>query len=748
MSNTTSNQAINRMDEPCSHRMVVIALLSTLATLLIVTAYPSGKPADDLMSLSFSSTYLWIASQSFALTLPGLLLGSAIGHFAPKTGSFVGAWLMMSVPVIILCDAMTFNWIAERFLSGTLGGIATSLLPALALHVTPSSVAQGVVIVVAVFLTGTVVWKTSGAFARKWAMREDSVRPIVATALLSVAAVVTSFSALTSYARTTSEMARCSTRHPFCAFHIVGYRGVGVPVPAKQGEVLPRLRGLQSIGVVQQREREQLALTLDPNGIRDAPTAGNPQNVIMLVVECLRPEVIDAEVMPNLHAFSQRSIHCANNFSSGNATCQSMFSLVTGLEAVWFRRGVAAQPILNRLLHQAGYELAFYGGQTDWHEYHMDGFVNPTQYDDFQIEEPDVPATDLRAVQRTLEFIHQAAESPRVAEGAPVGGQDGRSQPTPRAALCYLYSTHSRFRYSDPKDRVFQPEASESVLMSHAPELRDQFYNRYKNSLRTMDRMLAPLLREDCVVLVMGDHGEPFLDDGTAIHGTRLSRFQNMTPALIYYPGVRPRRIESPTFHSDLLPTLLSILGLTVSDPGVFDGVDLISADERDLAQREFVTCNFLDSTSMLVGPWTSDPSRPFGIRVSFDISDWQSSYLNPIDDQGYEYEYEQDHRIAGEADREGREAFARWAVRRFGEQATDESRSSEELFEEFFHSADQETRMAALKIAGSVADPPDYLYDLIADASRDPVVEIRNEAKNLVIRVNRYRGRSRSESP
>ncbi len=56
--------------------------------------------------------------------------------------------------------------------------------------------------------------------------------------------------------------------------------------------------------------------------------------------------------------------------------------------------------------------------------------------------------------------------------------------------------------------------------------------------------------------MVLGDHGEPFLDDGTAIHGTRLSRFQNMTPAVIYYPGVQPRTIQLPTFHPDLLPTL------------------------------------------------------------------------------------------------------------------------------------------------------------------------------------------------
>ena len=68
-----------------------------------------------------------------------------------------------------------------------------------------------------------------------------------------------------------------------------------------------------------------------------------------------------------------------------------------------------------------------------------------------------------------------------------------------------------------------------------------------------------------------------------------------MTPAVIYYPGVVPRKIDASTYHADLLPTLLSILNLTVTDSSVFDGVDLTQASDEMLSQRGVVSRNYMD---------------------------------------------------------------------------------------------------------------------------------------------------------
>ena len=82
--------------------------------------------------------------------------------------------------------------------------------------------------------------------------------------------------------------------------------------------------------------------------------------------------------------------------------------------------------------------------------------------------------------------------------------------------------------------------------------------------------------------------------------------------------------------------------------------------------------------------------------------------------------------------------------VDRVGSEILREDKSEEELFSEFFRSEDRETRLSVLKIARDIATPDPYLYDLIAEAARDEDPEIRTMAKDIVIRTERYAGKSR----
>jgi hypothetical protein len=49
--------------------------------------------------------------------------------------------------------------------------------------------------------------------------------------------------------------------------------------------------------------------------------------------------------------------------------------------------------------------------------------------------------------------------------------------------------------------------------------------------------------------------------------------------AAFHPSGVKPRVIQHKTMHADILPTLLSIMGVPVTQPESFDGVDLTSVD-------------------------------------------------------------------------------------------------------------------------------------------------------------------------
>jgi hypothetical protein len=130
MNKSSTTRAVTAK-EIYAHRLLIVALIATLATFLIAAVYPSGSAADVSMSLSCGAAHGWLAAQSFALTIPGLVLGLLVGRLLARCGAWLGAAVILAVPVIVFCDVMTFTWIAERFFSDATVRIVTTLLPAI-----------------------------------------------------------------------------------------------------------------------------------------------------------------------------------------------------------------------------------------------------------------------------------------------------------------------------------------------------------------------------------------------------------------------------------------------------------------------------------------------------------------------------------------------------------------------------------------------------------------------------------------
>ena len=253
----------------------------------------------------------------------------------------------------------------------------------------------------------------------------------------------------------------------------------------------------------------------------EASDAATMPDVLIVVVESFRHELIAPDVMPHLWSYAEKGIWCRQHFSGGNATNHGMFSLLNGLEAIWYERSVRYSPLLNRLFRQAGYELGFFGGHNDWRKFLMDGYISREHYDVFQIDSPNWLASDRRATQRAASFLDRSDERDR-----PASAPDRAKRP--RLAVLYLYSTHANY-HSYAEDRVFLPAADDRFLIPYTQTARPEVWNRYKNSARSIDRLLAAVMRPDRIVVVTGDHGESFLEDGVCGHGARISKYQNMT---------------------------------------------------------------------------------------------------------------------------------------------------------------------------------------------------------------------------
>jgi arylsulfatase A-like enzyme len=123
---------------------------------------------------------------------------------------------------------------------------------------------------------------------------------------------------------------------------------------------------------------------------------------------------------------------------------------------------------------------------------------------------------------------------------------------------------------------------------AHAPydppePYRSRVADAYVGELLFMDaqigRLLAALdrlkLRENTIVVVVGDHGEGLGEHGEAMHGEQLYDSVLRVPFIVRAPGVRPGAVTDLVRVVDVLPTVVSLLGFPAPPS---DGVSLLPA--------------------------------------------------------------------------------------------------------------------------------------------------------------------------
>ncbi len=71
--------------------------------------------------------------------------------------------------------------------------------------------------------------------------------------------------------------------------------------------------------------------------------------------------------------------------------------------------------------------------------------------------------------------------------------------------------------------------------------------------------------RPHAVIIVTADHGEEFGDHGGRYHGTTTYEEQVRVPLVVVAPNLVPHRVKTPVQTIDLLPTVLSALGIPVA---------------------------------------------------------------------------------------------------------------------------------------------------------------------------------------
>lgn len=299
-------------------------------------------------------------------------------------------------------------------------------------------------------------------------------------------------------------------------------------------------------------------------------TFSKPYNIVWLVAESLRADMLDPEIMPNTWKFGQSSQRFAQHYSGGNGTRMGMFSQFYGLYgSYWFDFLYAHRPpMMMELIKQNDYSMmAYTSSMFSYPEFDKTIFAS---LEDAQLQayyEGEGWERDRKNVTDMLQFIDKTQK--------------------PFFSFMFFESSHANYYF--PPESVIRDDYIEdfNYLTLDVEKNIERIRNRYINAThhldsqlgRVFDELEAQGLLDSTIVVVTGDHGEEFMEKGRWGHNSTFSQEQIRVPMLIHIPGRDAGVTASMTSHLDMPATILAALGVDI-DPSTYSyGQDLFGPD-------------------------------------------------------------------------------------------------------------------------------------------------------------------------
>ncbi|WP_159437711.1 DUF3413 domain-containing protein [Ferrimonas marina] len=261
-------------------------------------------------------------------------------------------------------------------------------------------------------------------------------------------------------------------------------------------------------------------------------------NVLMVIVEAWRADLVDQQTMPNLMAFAEQSHWFTQHRSGSNEYGNGIYSLLYSMLPAYEASLIADKkpPVVTEQLKAAGYKLAIFGSEELSESRSMVALLSDFK----QVPQPSVwePAEqDQATVSQLIEHL---------------GSAQG-----PEFALATL---NAPAYYSTPVGFVGIPTVRPEQKMNHAQRV---LFNQYRQSLSFIDGELGRLLDavdDNTLVILTGSHGNLFTTDGNANMRGNFSDPAVQVPMLVRMPGQKPRTITHASSHYGLVPALMTNL--------------------------------------------------------------------------------------------------------------------------------------------------------------------------------------------
>lgn len=536
----------------------ILALgISTYANVIFLKSiYPDLGLASFLALISAQSQFLFFACCFLALTTPLI-------HRGVRSAALIWGLVLIGAGAY-LADAMLYQLNGMHIVHGIqmlfVGGIENFYRNLAFTKLAPSELIFYQAALIAFFIGSFLVSRIGASIARKFRFTLAGVHWLVAALFLLLLII--------------SEQ--------FLGIHFKSERFV-----AREQKDLPlylEFRPAADYALVFQVnvnsfERKDLGAV---DRILEA-AAQAPRQIYLVILESIRDDVITAELAPNIFAFREQAITFDKGIANGNATHYGWYSIVNSRFPLFWEThrdlpdNLGSASLL--MMKNAGYTINVHTAKDLRYLYGLSiMFGKPETLFDFISDHPDIspPEQDQRV---TDELISMSVE------------QDPAEK---SMNLVFWDSTHYPYRWPEGMENERRPYAGEPLggyPLNEARNLalndREMIFNRYLNSLRFTDDLFGQFidaltrggLFEDSVIVVVGDHGQQFMEHGFMMHGRTLFNEDLRVPLFMRIPGRSHEHLDIVASEMDIMATLLDICGLGPEIPLASDGKSLLSTD-------------------------------------------------------------------------------------------------------------------------------------------------------------------------
>jgi arylsulfatase A-like enzyme len=332
-----------------------------------------------------------------------------------------------------------------------------------------------------------------------------------------------------------------------------------------------------------------------------------PQNVILIVVDTTRADHLsvygyDRPTTPHLEQWAERGLVFDRAFAPSPWTLPTFGSVLTGLwpsqhsagtrlqtDGKKWRRAPLSQAVTT--LPEAMKREGFATGAIVNNAFLREQFGAARGFDfyDYKKSRRARPVVDL-----AHEWLSENGQKP---------------------FFMMIHMIDPHLPYSPPSDFLGKfgdvgadeiPARGRKNIVDMMDEMTDSDWltltARYDEEIAFVDQELGRLfglledqgLWDQTLIILTSDHGEEFLDHGGFEHGHSMFQEVLRVPLMIWGPGVRSGRVESPVSLLDLKPTILDAMGIEVDES--LEGVSLWDSLQTGARQkhRELLAQNVL----------------------------------------------------------------------------------------------------------------------------------------------------------